>query len=306
LQSLPFGVLVTDPPERDPRSLEDHREVPWFGYKYAVSVMPSVSALVALRQRAGRPQASAPFLGIGNPILGSTTQRRGLGFGDTFRDTAIDIKKVHQLGSLPETADELLAIARILGAGEGDLLLGEDANETMVCQYGLDRYKVIAFATHGLVAGELDGLAEPALVLTPPAEPTPQNCGLLTSSKIATLKIDADWVVLSACNTAAGDGTPGADGLTGLAKAFFYAGARALLVSHWPVETQATVALTTGAFLAMKQNPATGRAQALQHSMMKMFKSGSLPEFAHPQAWAPFVLVGEGRSQRPRESQGRN
>jgi CHAT domain-containing protein len=96
------------------------------------------------------------------------------------------------------------------------------------------------FATHGLMSGDLGGLAEPALVLTPPPEASPDNDGLLTASKIATLKLNASWVVLSACNTAAGDGTPDAGGLSGLAKAFFYAGARSLLVSHWSVPSQAT------------------------------------------------------------------
>jgi CHAT domain-containing protein len=182
----------------------------------------------------------------------------------------------------------------MMGATENDLLLGDRATEPMIRQTALDRYKAIAFATHGLVSGELEGLAEPALVLTPPAEATPENDGLLTASKVATLKLDADWVVLSACNTAAGDGTPDADGLTGLAKAFFYAGARSLLVSHWPVWSEATVALTTGAFSALAQDPSIGRAEALRRSMMAMLDPSQPDDFAHPQAWAPFVLAGEG------------
>jgi len=83
---------------------------------------------------------------------------------------------------------------------------------------------VLTFATHGLLAGDLKGLSEPALVLTPPKEGTELDDGLLTASEVAQLKLDADWVILSACNTAAPDGTPGAEGLSGLAKAFFYAG----------------------------------------------------------------------------------
>ena len=97
----------------------------------------------------------------------------------------------------------------------------------------------MALATHGLVAGELAGVSEPALVLTPPAEGTEADDGLLTASEVAQLKFDADWVILSACNTAATDGTPGARGLSGQAKVFFYAGSRALLVSHWPVVSDA-------------------------------------------------------------------
>ena len=72
---------------------------------------------------------------------------------------------------------------------------------------------MVAFATHGLVAGELEGVSEPALVLTPPAEGTETDDGLLTASEVAQLKLNADWVILSACNTDAADGTPGANGL---------------------------------------------------------------------------------------------
>jgi CHAT domain-containing protein len=114
----------------------------------------------------------------------------------------------------------------------------------------LDHYKIIQFATHGLMSGELKGLAEPALVLTPPPAATPDDDGLLTASKIATLSLNADWVVLSACNTAAGDGTADRDGLSGLAKAFFYAGARSV-----PVQSEAAVNLTTGTFAELAKDP---------------------------------------------------
>ena len=95
-------------------------------------------------------------------------------------------------------------------------------------------YRVVYFATHGLVAGDVKGLAEPSLALTLPQPPSDIDNGLLTASEVAQLKLDADWVVLSACNTVAGD-KPGAEAMSGLARAFFYAGARALLVSHWSV-----------------------------------------------------------------------
>ena len=95
-------------------------------------------------------------------------------------------------------------------------------------------YRIVYFATHGLVAGDIKGLAEPSLALSIPAQPSDLDDGLLTASEVAQLKLNADWVVLSACNTIAGD-KPGAEALSGLARAFFYAGARALLVSHWAV-----------------------------------------------------------------------
>ena len=144
------------------------------------------------------------------------------------------------------------------------------------------------------VGGELEGLSEPALVLTPPAQASEQDDGLLTASRVAQLQLDADWVVLSACNTAAGDGTPGAEGLSGLAKAFFYAGTRAVLVSHWPVFSKAAVKLTTTTFEALAKEPRLGRAGALQKAMLSMADSDTEPVLGHPMLWAPFVVVGEG------------
>ena len=110
------------------------------------------------------------------------------------------------------------------------------------------------------------------------------------ASEVAQLKLDADWVILSACNTAAGD-KPGARGLSSLAQAFFYAGARALLVSHWSVESNAASALTTAMFEATRNDPTIGRAEALRQSMMGL---ASIQATAHPFYWAPFVVVGEG------------
>ena len=78
---------------------------------------------------------------------------------------------------LPETADELRAVAKALGASEQDLYLADRASEPLLRQAGLDRYRVVEFATHGLMSGELAGLAEPALVLTPPLRPRPTMMG---------------------------------------------------------------------------------------------------------------------------------
>ncbi len=146
------------------------------------------------------------------------------------------------------------------------------------------------FATHGLVAGDLSGLAEPALVLTPPPVATDADDGLLTASEIAALNLNADWVVLSACNTAAG-ASEGAEALSGLARAFFYAGARALLVSHWAVYSQAATELTTTTFAALAANPKMGRGQAFRSAMLALIAKGEPPSY-----WAPFVIVGEAGS----------
>jgi len=124
-------------------------------------------------------------------------------------------------------ADELNAVTKNLGVAAADIHLGEDASETTLKRTPLADYGIVYFATHGLVAGDVKGLAEPSLVLSIPRQPTELDDGLLTASEVAQLKLNADWVVLSACNTIAGD-RPGAEALSGLARSFFYAGARAL------------------------------------------------------------------------------
>ena len=146
------------------------------------------------------------------------------------------------------------------------------------------------------MAGEVEKFAkvkaEPALVLSIPVQPSDQDDGLLRASDVAMLKMNADWVVLSACNTAAGD-KPGAEALSGLARAFFYAGARSLIVSNWEVDSESTVALMTGLFDALKGNPHLSHAEALRLSILRMISNSSKPDWVQPRFWAPFVVFGE-------------
>ncbi len=219
---------------------------------------------------------------------------RGIPLKKLFQPKGLaDAPTIRALPRLPETREELGALARTLGAKRRAMLLGGEATERVVKAMSLKDYRILAFATHALVAGELAGLSEPALVLTPPSRGTKLDDGLLTASEVAQLKLDADWVILSACNTASSDGTPGAEGLSGLAKAFFYAGSRALLVSHWPVASDAAVAITTR-MLVEARKPGIGRAEALRRAMLALIQDEKNPQYAHPYYWAPFVVVGEG------------
>ena len=294
LTSLPFQVLVTAPPEAGATGPAASRDAAWLIRRHALSVLPSVPSLAALRRNGASLEAAEPFLGIGDPVLRGPSllpgQVRGSGLEPAaiYRGGKADLRALRQLMPLPETAAELRAIAAALHAPDEALLLEHDATETRVRREPLDRYRIIHFATHGLVAGDLSGLAEPALVLTPPIRASDTDDGLLTASEVATLKLRADWVVLSACNTAAGSQV-GAEALSGLARAFFFAGAKALLVSHWAVNSDATVALTTGTFSALAQNPTLGRAEAFRRTMLAMIDAGLAPAL-----WAPFVIVGEG------------
>ncbi|TMJ23505.1 MAG: CHAT domain-containing protein, partial [Alphaproteobacteria bacterium] len=207
-------------------------------------------------------------------------------YADFWRGVGIDRALLGQvLMRLEDTADELKAVAGNLGAPSNELYLREAASETNGKSASLADYRIIYFATHGLVAGDVKGLGEPSLALTLPQKPTQRDDGLLTASEIAALRLNADWVVLSACNTIAGD-KPGAEALSGLARAFFYAGARALLVSHW--------AVTSSTFEILKSNPRLGRAEALRRAMLGYASDAADPINAYPAIWAPFSLVGEG------------
>jgi CHAT domain-containing protein len=172
----------------------------------------------------------------------------------------------------------------------------------MVKSLDLAGYRVIAFATHGLVPGELDGLTQPALALSAPAVAKAEGDELLTMEKILALHLNADWVVLSACNTASGNGA-GSEAVSGLGRAFFYAGARALLVSNWPVETTSAKGLTTELFRRQQSDPALTRARALQQTINWLMDGQGFIDprsgreaftYAHPLFWAPFALVGDG------------
>ena len=282
LSSLPFSVLPTGRPTGSDADAEALRATPWLFRRHALAVLPSVSSLRALRRAIVRPAAQRPFAGFGDPSLGGAAK----GWA-------------RSLEPLPGSRRELMALAGALHAPSDSVFAGPAATEAAVRAAPLADVKVVAFATHGLLAGETGALNEPALVLTPPADPQGDDDGLLTATEAASLHLSADWVVLSACNTAAGDGKGGlafgGEGLSGLARAFFHAGARALLVSHWRVRDEAAARLTTETIRAYAAHPQAGRAQALRLAMANMLADRSDPSLAQPSAWAPFVVAGEGR-----------
>ncbi|MEM8577734.1 MAG: CHAT domain-containing protein [Pseudomonadota bacterium] len=280
---LPFGALLTDYSDSarspGPRML---REASWMGMNHAITMLPSAISLRSARAPAATSGAATTLLALGDPLFGGTQSA-----ADVARSASG--VRLSDLAPLPGTRREVEAIAANFDAPQ--VLLGAAATEAAVRSADLTQQDVIVFATHGLIAGELQGLAEPALALTPPATPSAEDDGLLTAGEVAGLTLDADWVVLSACNTAAGDGA-GAEGLSGLARAFFAAGAQTLLVSHWPVRDDAAARLTAAAFAEMRADPSLRKAEAMRRAMRALMQDTSDPTLSHPTAWAPFFVVG--------------
>jgi CHAT domain-containing protein/Tfp pilus assembly protein PilF len=313
LSALPLGLLISEAPKpgdnADPGVLTGSA---WLADRYALISLPSVSslrALGALKVASGRLALS----GYGDPVLAAYNPAavRGRGALRVFRSVSdeglalADPDTLRQgLQSLPGARTELETMARALGAPKTAVHMGAAATETAVkASADLSQARVVLFATHGLLPRQIRGLDEPGLVFTPPTTATVEDDGVLTASEAARLSLTADWVILSACNTASADGTPGAESLSSLAKAFLYAGAHALLASHWQVPDDATAVLTVQTLAIQKANPALTKAQALQ-AAMKAVRTGTLPNddrlpgwnptWSHPTAWAAFALISAG------------
>lgn len=309
LSGLPLGVLITEPPKpgedgADPAVLANSA---WLADRYAMVALPSVSVLRALKRKPVEARSGESFVGYGAPVLGGKPADKGRpaaarlfqsvdGDGATLADPDV----LRQLASLPGTARELAAMAVALKAPAKDVLLGAAATEAAVRgDTNLAHARVVAFATHGILPREVSGIEEPGLVFTPPVSASASDDGLLAASEVSRLTLSADWVLLSACNTASSDGTPGADSLSSLARSFLYAGASALLASNWRVSDEATAALTVETLSGRSEGGLT-RAEALQRAM-RAVRTGKRADgtpiagwnesWAHPAAWGAFTVI---------------
>jgi CHAT domain-containing protein/tetratricopeptide (TPR) repeat protein len=324
LGMLPLGLLPTEPAKIEAKVegeayFASYRKVAWLARTHATVTLPSVGALRTLR---GIPALTAnrkQIIGFGDPFFNAEQAREAVALpagivADEVRG-AVKIKlrasprtrqfRSANLGSLPrlpDTAEELKSVAAALHADPAKVLhLGKDANEKTVKGLDLSLYRIVAFATHGLVPGDLDGQTQAALALTAPEVAGIDGDGLLTVDKILGLKLNADWVVLSACNTGAGAGA-GADAVSGLGRAFFYAGTRALLVTNWSVHSASARELVTDVFRRQADNPTLTRMEALRQAMVALMEGGeakdaagkTLYTYAHPLFWAPYTIVGDG------------
>lgn len=315
LATLPLATLVTESPtgaDGGPAALAD---TAWLVDRYALASLPAVSSLRALRcwlvrdparrspacpaldgegaRLVATPEAGS-LVAFGAPSLTGRVEPTARGAVQTqglFTQGRADVEALRGLPALPGSRAELEALGALIPGAV--VHLGDAATETAVRREAsalLARARYVVFSTHGLMAGEMEAAAEPGLVLTPPPVATAEDDGYLSASEAAQLRLNADFVVLSACNTAASDGSPGGEGLSGLARAFFYAGARSVLVSHWAVSDRATTRLITETFAGLDDADIGQRAQALRAAMLSV---RSNPAWAHPAYWSAFTLVGD-------------
>lgn len=306
MAKLPFAVLP-----RTAYAGVDASKAPWLIRDVAVSHVPNAGGWLSLKRFGQTPHSAEPMIAWGDPTFDPKAvqqQVAALKTGSLVRSsgslrsadlTARNVLEADtflnysRLPTLPETRDEVLELAKILSANpQDDVILGAQATRASVLKSStsgqLARKKVVVFATHGLLAGDLPNLNQPALAMA--GTTGPGESPLLTLEDVLGLKLNADWVVLSACNTAGADGRA-EEALSGLARGFFYAGSRSLLVTHWSVESESAMLLTTHTFAAYKKDPEVRRAEALRQAMLETMK---LQAFSHPAYWAPYALVGEG------------
>ncbi|HET7085991.1 MAG TPA: CHAT domain-containing tetratricopeptide repeat protein [Rhizomicrobium sp.] len=295
LASVPLSLLVDAPPADG----ASYAEASWLVRRMSVTQVPSPRAFLVLRQTArGQHSAPRPFLGVGDPVL-TGSDGGGMAALESLatscrQSSPMPAALLRGLEPLHDTAGEVRSVSQALGGDADSLLLGPAASETGFRAHALDQYRVLYFATHGLLPGELHCQAEPGLVLSPPptTATSTDGDGLLEAGEIAALRLNADLVVLSACNTAAaGSGRFGGSALEGLADAFFNAGARAVLASHWEIPSTATAKLMTDVFQRYGRERGGGLAGALRQAQLDMIGD---PATAHPFYWAAFTLIGAG------------
>jgi CHAT domain-containing protein len=290
LLRYPLEALVTQPGVTDANG--DYRRVPFLVRRVALSYDPAPRIFVNLRHgRSGG--APRPFIGFGDFRPASQAQLAASFPPDRCSG---DFRVLRGLERLPGTQTEVTAIAKNLGAGPGDIVLGEAFTKERLASPELAQYRIILLATHAFLPDSLRCLPEPAIVVSAPPRAPNANNGFLRASDVENLKLDADLVALSACSTA-GSGPAVGDSLSGLARAFFRGGAHGLLVTHWDVVTGAAVPLMIGTFGV--GGTMRDSALALQAAQLKMIdaagSSGDAPiEISHPNYWAAFVLIGDG------------
>jgi CHAT domain-containing protein len=288
LLRYPLEALVTQANATDNNG--DYRKVPFMVRQAALSYVPSPRILVNIRQAHNASGSLKSFIGFGDFQPATAAQLAASFPPDRCRD---DLAALEALPRLPDTRTQVTTIAQQMGGGTA--VVGEEFTKQRLAQPDVGQYRIVLLATHAFLPDSLRCFSEPAITVSVPPRAPNADPEFLRTEDIDQLKLNADLVALSACDTA-GSGAVG-ESLSGLARSFFRAGARGLLVTHWPVVTGASVPLMIGTFGA--QGGARDSAQALRAAQLKMIdtagSSTEAPiEISHPNYWAGFVLIGDG------------
>ncbi|WP_270933783.1 CHAT domain-containing protein [Falsiroseomonas oryzae] len=298
LLAIPFGLLLAEP--ADPAALG---RAAWLVRRHAIVHATSAQAVVTLRNLSPASAAPRAYVGFGDFDPPSAAQ---LARSFPADRCAEDARLAAGLVRLPGTREEVRIAAQLARADARSTYFGTAFTRAGLRAADLGTHRIIHLATHALLPGELSCVTEPSVVLTPlPGAPDAASA-FLRASEVLDMRLDADLVILSACNTAGpASGVAGAAGsageaLSGLARSFFYAGARGLLVTHWPAVDQA--AAITVADMMRRQEAGADSATALRGAQLVLLDEAGrgLPEFyAHPYYWAGFALIGDGRRGAP-------
>ncbi len=286
LLSIPYGLLLTGP--ADPKNLAD---APFLIRQATVAHVPAPANFVTLRKLAASKGAE-PWFGFGEfkPVTRAQAEK-------SFPSAACkeSAQLLAGLPLLPGARAELEVARKVEGAGANDELLGPAFTEPAVVKAPLKGFRILHFATHALLPTDIACQTEPAIVGSDPPGATDASKALLTASQVAGMDLDADTVILSACNTGGPNGAAG-ESLSGLARSFFYAGARSLLVAHWAVNDRYAAYLVALTLSKARGAPGPSFAAALAAAQRQILDEakGDLAGQAHPFYWAPLALIGEG------------
>ncbi len=308
LHRLPFETLLTAQPDGK------WEQLPYLVRDFAISYAPSVSVLAFLKTQSQRVTPK-DFIAFGDPVLGKDDQmndqtkmlastisnNRGLSvkperpgfwrklFGSSTRGASTGPLKFDRL---PFSREEAIEIAKLFSTDKADVFLGKDATEEKAKSKDLlSQYGIVHFSTHGLPNEDRPRFS--SLIMSSPtkgktASETIED-GWLSAYEIFNLKLNANLVVLSACETGLGKEIKG-EGLMSLTRAFMYAGAPSVVVSLWKVNDSASKDLMV-AFYRNLQQPVNGEklsySEALRRAQLEMIAKGNAPKL-----WAPFVLIG--------------
>lgn len=285
LNYLPFETLIAG----SKRDKEGAVRPTYALEQYSIAYAPSASALLTVRAMNSTANGwDKTLLAFGDPVVGPQVQAESAPAAVAVR-AAYDkyAERGLPMTRLPFTREEVLSIAHLFPSPQDQLYLGASATEEAVQHEDLTRYRYIHFATHGF----FDETAPYRSGILFSRNPASHEIGVLQAGDIMRLRLNADLVTLSACSTGLGQLVSG-EGLLGLTRAFFYAGARNLTVSLWNVNDSATSTLMRDFYLQL--NRGTSKSEALRRAKLELL-NGADRTWRAPFYWGAFVLVGDGK-----------